>query len=341
MSGRAGSALRGFAAHATSADLQGALAEAGVYDGSASPAISVDGTTGTAQTVRFGTGYGLGLNFGGPPTTLGGQLTLDALPAYGSNVIPGIATQSFLSASSSSVGSTVQATLAGANVAVHIVAAVSGFPTASGGGGTLIVDLAAVQNFLNANSLPPAQVEEWFLSTTGHTVPAGLAGTLPTGSTITSEPAVASALLNNPLSDVPQQALAGIAIAALALASTGFCVSIAAGVRQRRGENALLAALGLTQRAAATQLCLEKLMLSLPSAAAGLFLGALIAKLLVPAITLSATATTPQPPVLIVYGWAPTLAATVFLAVLPVLAAALIMVRRPDAAASLRTAEAA
>jgi len=341
MSGLAGSALSGFAARASSADLEGALAEAGVLDGSAAPAIKASSTTGTSRTVQFTTGYGLGINFGGPPSTLSGQLVLTALSGNLHNIIPGIATQSFLSASSTSVGSTVQATLAGANVAVDIVGAVSGFPTANGGGGTVIVDLAAVQNFLNAGSLPPAQVEEWFLGTAGHTVPAGLAGTLPSGSTITSEPAVASALLNNPLSDVPQQALAGIAIAALALASTGFCVSIAAGVRQRRGENALLAALGLTQRAAATQLCLEKLMLSLPSAAAGLILGAVISKLLVPAITLSATATTPQPPVLIVFGWAPTLSATLFLAVLPVIAAALIMVRRPDAASSLRTAEAA
>ena len=82
-------------------------------------------------------------------------------------------------------------------------------------------------------------------------------------------------------------------------------------------------------------------MLSLPSAAAGLVLGAVLAELLVPAITLSATATTPQPPVLIEFGWVPTLGAAVFLAVLPVLAAALVMVRRPDAAASLRAAEAA
>jgi FtsX-like permease family len=342
VSGLAGSVLGDFAASASSPDEAATIQQNDMYTPSPGvPAITANATAGTARTVTFKTGYGLAQNFEGPPTTLSGQLTFNALPVTAGQVIPGIATQSFLSASNSSVGSTVQATLAGASVAVHIVAAVSAFPTVSGSGGTLIVDLAGVQNFLNANSLPPAQVEEWFLSTAGHTVPPGLAGALPAGSTITSEPALASALLNNPLSDVPQQALAGIAIAALALASTGFCVSIAAGVRQRRGENALLAALGLTPRAAAAQLCLEKFMLSLPSAAAGLILGALISKLLVPAITLSATATTPQPPVLIVFGWIPTLAATVFLAVLPVLAAGLVMVRRPDAASNLRTAEAA
>jgi ABC-type antimicrobial peptide transport system permease subunit len=94
-------------------------------------------------------------------------------------------------------------------------------------------------------------------------------------------------------------------------------------------------------RAAAGQLCLEKFMLSLPSAAAGLALGAFLAELLVPAITLSPAATTPQPPVLIEFGWAATLGAALLLAVLPVLAAALVMIRRPDPAASLRAAEAA
>ena len=49
----------------------------------------------------------------------------------------------------------------------------------------------------------------------------------------------------------------------------------------------------------------------------------------------------PVPPVLIQFGWALTLPLTVAVAVLPVLAAALTIARRPDAAAELRTAEAA
>jgi hypothetical protein len=46
----------------------------------------------------------------------------------------------------------------------------------------------------------------------------------------------------------------------------------------------------------------------------------------------------PVPPVLIQFGWAQTLALAV--AVAPVLAVALTIVRRPDAAAALRAAEA-
>jgi ABC-type antimicrobial peptide transport system permease subunit len=131
-----------------------------------------------------------------------------------------------------------------------------------------------------------------------------------------------------------------VALAAVVLAITGFCVSIAAGVRQRRAENALLAALGVPPGAAARQLCLENLLLSVPSALAGLALGAILAELLVPAITLTTSATTPVPPVLIEFSWPLTAALAAAVVIVPVLAAALAMARRPDPAAALRTAEA-
>ena len=73
--------------------------------------------------------------------------------------------------------------------------------------------------------------------------------------------------------------------AAAPFAITGFRVSIAANVRQRRTENALLAALGVAQRSAAAQLFPEKLLLSVPSAALGLLLGTVVARLLAPADT--------------------------------------------------------
>jgi hypothetical protein len=80
-------------------------------------------------------------------------------------------------------------------------------------------------------------------------------------------------------------------------------------------------------------------MLSVPSALAGLALGVVLAELLVPAVTLTASATTPVPPVLIEFGWSQTLSLALAIAVLPVLAAALTIARRPDAAAGLRAAE--
>jgi ABC-type antimicrobial peptide transport system permease subunit len=343
-----GTAMLGWSALASSTELAGARQTNGTAGPAAAPDVfSARGPAGPGShgplTVTFATGYGLASSgiSGAPPFPIASQLTL-TIPAR-TAALPGLATRRFLAATNSSVGSTVQTSINGASVSVKIVAALATFPTVTGGGGGLIVDLGTLQHLLTVSSLAPAQATQWWLATSAGVagLPAGLTASLPPGSAVTSAGGVASELLGNPLSTVPQQALLAIAIAAALLAITGFCVSIAAGVRQRRAENALLAALGVPPRAAATQLCLEKLMLSLPSALAGLVLGVVLTELLVPAITLTSAATTPVPPVRIQFSWAQTLPLALAVAVLPVLAAGLTIVRRPDAAAALRAAEAA
>ena len=336
-----GSALRSWPAIASSAELAGVRQLQGTAGPSALPAVSSARAAGSALAVTFSPGYGLAASgyTGIPPSSVSGQLTLTP---QARTVLPGLATQGFLSSSNTSVGSIVQTSINGATVSVKIVAAVQNFPTVTGGGGGLIVDLGALQAFLGRGSLPPAPVTQWWLATARSSgIPPGLTGRLPPGSAVISRSRIESGLLTDPLSAVPQQGLLAVAIAAAVLAITGFCVSIAAGVRQRRAENALLAALGVAPRAAAGQLCLEKLMLSVPSALAGLVLGVVLAELLVPAITLTAAATTPVPPVLIQLGWSQILALALAVAVLPVLAAALTIARRPDPAAELRAAESA
>jgi hypothetical protein len=337
-----GMALRGWPAVASSAELADVRQFPGTAGPAGPPAVSSSGVAGTGLAVTFGPGYGLAS--GGTPGTVPGQLTLaPQAPA----VLPGLATQRFLTASNANVGSTVQTFINGTPVSVKIVAAVSSFPTVSGRGGGLIVDLGSVQALLARGGLEPAPVTQWWLATPGPTAsapgpaPPGLSRLVPPGSAVTSASGTTAALLADPLSTLPQQGLLAVTIAAAVLAITGFCVSIATGVRQRRAENALLAALGVAPRAAAGQLCLEKLMLSGPAALAGLVLGVVLAELLVPAITLTAAATRPVPPVLIQFGWSQTLLLALAVAVLPVLAAALTLARRPDAAAELRAAEAA
>jgi FtsX-like permease family len=337
----AGAALRGWTTTATSPELAGVRQTLGTAGPSGVPAVSATGEAGRgALAVTFSPGYGLAASgFGGvPPSSIDAQLQMTSTPPV--TAIPGLVTQRYLAATNASVGSTVQTNVNGAVISVKIVAAVTTFPTVSAGGGALIVDLGRLQDVLTGRALEPAQVTQWWLATSSG-VPPGLAAILPPGSSVTSAAGVTSGLLGNPLSTVPQQALLAVAVAAAALAITGFCVSIAAGVQLRRAENALLAALGVAPRAAAGQLCLEKLMLSLPSALAGLVLGVVLAELLVPAITLTSSATAPVPPVLIQFGWAQTLPLALAVAVLPVLAAALTIARRPDAAAELRASESA
>ncbi len=213
--------------------------------------------------------------------------------APGPAAVPAIATQAFDSANNTGVGSIVPTTISGITVPAKIVAVASAFPTITGAG--LVMDLPALEAFLVSHGAAPVAVTQWWLATADGQVPASLTRALPPGATITSSAALAAATLADPLSAAPQQALLAMAVAAALLAIFGFWVSIAANVRQRRAENALLAALGVDQRSAAAQLFLEKLLLSVPAAALGLLLGTVVARLLVPAVTLSPTAQAPVP----------------------------------------------
>ena len=327
----AGSALHPWTAAGTSQDLANPLAH-----GSAPVVTAWQAAPAGARTVTFGPGDGYLIQQAGqPPLPVAGELTLTAAAAAKAAVLPAIATQGLLDSSRAGVGSVLFVAVGPVNVPVKIVAAVSDFPT-MGAGPALVVDLQALQELLAARSAAPLPVTSWWLRTTGGPPPG-----LPAGATMTERARVAAALLNNPLSAAPQQGVLAIAVAAALLAALGFSVSVAASMRERRTQSALLAALGVSRSAQAGQLCLEELLLSVPAAAVGLLLGAGIARLLIPAITLTASATAPIPATLIALplSWAVGLAVAV--TAVPVLAAAATVLRRPDPAAQLRAAEAA
>jgi ABC-type antimicrobial peptide transport system permease subunit len=255
--------------------------------------------------------------------------------------IPAIATRAFMNANSQQIGSVVPESVEGATVPLRIVAEVASFPTVTAPGGALITNLGSLQAYLARQSLPPLPVTQWWLTTAGGQVPPALTASVPAGTGITTAAGLTTANTGDPLSAAPQLALLAMAAAASLLAIMGFWVSIAADVRERRAGMALLAALGVTRRGAAVSLCLEKLLLSLPSAALGVVLGTLVARLLVPAVTLSPTARQPTPPALTLYDLPQAIALALVVAIVPVVIAALAATRRPDPAADLRAAEAA
>jgi hypothetical protein len=336
-----GRALSGWAAGAYAPELAALQARPGQLAGPSSPPQRLSWKrAGRQQRLSFTPGYGQALpaNLGQPLLPIFGQVTLTP-DRPSAAAIPAIATQSFLAASNTGVGATVDDSVNGLTVAVHVVAAVRSFPTV-GSGGALILDLSAVQQALLSRGLPPAPATSWWLATPGGTPP-GVGALLPAGSSVTSRGQLAAGLLGSPLSAAPQQAVLAVAIAAALLAIAGFFVSIAANVAQRRQESALLAALGVTQRSQAGQLCTQELMLSLPAALAGLLLGGVLTVLLVPAVTLTPAATTPVPPALTTFAWTQALGLAALVVLLPVLVAAATAARTADPAATLRTAESA
>jgi ABC-type antimicrobial peptide transport system permease subunit len=335
-----GISLDGWAGAASSPELVSILAQ-GPAPGTPGQPGSISSRT-SAQSAIFtfnpGNGYTTASQSKAPEPVAAQLVMLP--PAASMPAIPAIATESFITASNTSIGSVIPTTLDGVRVPLKIAAVVTSFPTVTATGGALITDLAAVQEYLTRQTLPPLPVTEFWLATSGHRVPASLAASLPAGSAITGEAALTASTTGDPLSAAPQVALLAMAAAAMLLAITGFWVSIAANVRQRRAETALLAALGVTPRAAALQLFLEKLMLSLPSAALGGVLGIVVARLFVPAVTLTASATQPVPPAVTFYDLPQVIPLALLVAILPAAAAALAVLRRPDPAAELRAAEA-
>jgi hypothetical protein len=346
-----GPSLTGWQASATSPGLQDVQASNQTLGQSALPANRAWQAKGDTATFTFSSGFGQASSpppansgpfshFSPAPEPVGGQVILNAPAPNALTPLPAIATSAFADANNVGTGSVVLATLDGPQIPLSIVAVVKSFPTVTANTGALIVDLSAAQQRVVSQGTPPFGVTEWWLATADRQIPPGLSGALPPGSAVTGAAEATAELIGDPLSAEPQQALLALAAAAALLAITGFWVSIAADVRQRRAENALLAALGVSQRSAALQLCLEKLLLSVPSAVFGVVLGTVVARLLVPAVTLTAAATQPVPPPVTLFDLPQTLPLAAAVAILPALATALIMIRHPDPAAELRAAEA-
>ena len=251
----------------------------------------------------------------GPPGTVPGIVAMTyAVPAA---VIPAAVTRNFAGATETHLGQTFPVSFQGTTVSLRVVGVVSAFPTLTGPSGGVIVDQGLLQQALDATGSGPATVTEWWLSDSG---PAKLPR-LPEGTVVTSRAAVASALLADPLAAAPQLAMLAIAAAAVILAAGGFLVA-AATARERAHDMALLAALGATRRQLTRLLCLEQALVAIPAAAAGLLLGGLLARLVIPAVTITATGRHPQPPALIQVPVAVPAAVAVIMAVVPVFIAA-------------------
>jgi len=308
----------------------------GLADGSVSPAVHSWAAAGHAAELRFSPGYGPALTlrqlalFGF--TSLPGQVQITIPPPKLG--VPVIATTGYLRANGG--GGSVPVSIGGTNVAGTVVSTVSEFPSVPGGQ-AVVADQATLQDALISAGGAPLAATSWWLSTASGKPPAGL----PAGSTVVAAATVSASLRRDPVSAAPIQAVLAVAAAAALLAALGFCVSVAASSRARRSQRALLAALGVPAADQARLFCLEELMISGPAALAGLILGVGLAHLLIPAVTLTATAGIPVPPVLVSIPVPWVALIVVAMPAIPVLAAVVATLRQLDPAAELRVAEAA
>jgi hypothetical protein len=285
---------------------------------------------GTSLSVEFAPGSGIfPAQFGSPATALPGSVMISARGPAGP--LPAAVTAAFVAATGQGRGSTFPVSLSDVSVPVTVVAVIPAFPTIGGPGGGVVVDQSWLQDALADAGAPPMPVSEWWLRTDG---PAPTAR-LPGGAVLADRAAMATSLLASPLSAAPQLCLLAIAAAAVILAAAGFAMA-AATAGERARDLALLATLGATRRQLTRLLCLEQAALGLPAAAAGLALGALLARLIVPAVTLTATGAHPQPPVLVQIPLAAPIAVALVTAAIPVAIAAAGPARRAGLAARTR-----
>ena len=308
----------------------------GLTYGSTKTEIGFQTEAGGIERITFSPGYGPLLPNPPPgtsPTPPPGQADIELNIPPARQAVPVITTTGYAATNGLHHGSVFAVTIEGQQVSCQLVATVAAFP----GGGALVADQATVQDALVnlgiGGSLP---VTEWWLATVTGAAPSGV----PAGWTVTDAAVVASRLESDPLSAAPVHAAAAVALAVALLAALGFCVSVVASARERRSQHALLGALGVPAAAQARLFCLEEALISIPAAGVGLAIGVVLARVMVPALTVTATGAAPVPSVLIALPLGLVLPLAGLLAIVPVVAAAVTALRQPDPAAELRAAEA-
>ena len=289
-------------------------------------------------SLGFASGYGLA-----PADSAAGsaaaQVTLTVAPTAPTE-LPVLATGSFLSSSGLTIGSLTQVTADGLTIPARIVGSVAAFPTISGiDSGGLVADDNALQYRLLDQGMPPLTATSYWLNTAGGAVPAGLpAG----GVTVTTRAATERALADDPLTQLIQQSLIALGVTAGILAIAALWAAVAAARRERADQEAVLIALGISGRRQALVHAAEILAVAGPAAVAGLAIGILLARLMLPYLALASTGTIPVPSVVIVISWLPSLALAAAMVAGPALAAAAAVVAtRADAAARLRSLDVA
>ncbi|MFB7111202.1 FtsX-like permease family protein [Streptomyces sp. NPDC056291] len=307
----------------------------------AAPAV----TSTSPLTITYGTGY---VPRDQPWAT--GTLTLRLQAAQPAQPeITALATDRFLASTGAHAGQRLDVTFGGQNVPVRIVSAVRELPTTAGAdqagatahdGGGVLMDLRSVNRLLQARHGESVVPTEWWLRTD-----AGQAASV--AAALRAQPDIAPAqvivreeiaaqLRDDPFGAGPAAAFTAAAMVAAALAAVGFAVSAAGALRERDAEFAVLRALGAPRRQLARTLAAEQSVLLALALAVGVALGTVLTRAVIPLIVLTGQATKPMPAVLVELPVARVAVLLAAVAAAPLVVTAVLTLRRPDPALSLR-----
>jgi hypothetical protein len=201
---------------------------------------------------------------------------------------------------------------------LRIVGNVGMFPPLDPGAPSVVVDGATVEWLRFATSGQVTAPDEWWLS-----VPdadsAAVVATLqapPFTAEVVARTGLAAALSGDPIPLGVIGALGLGALAALVIAAIGFVVSATISTSERIAEFALLRAIGISPRQLTAWLALEHAFLLAFGVVAGVGLGLLLAWLVLPFSTLTASGAAAVPTPAVVVPWE---------AVVPLVAAGLVL----------------
>lgn len=245
-----------------------------------------------------------------------GQARMAAMTFTDPGVVPVVATDTVLAALGTKVGDVVQLDLDGASVRVSIAREVPYLPGMPRGAG-LLVDRDLLTRAALQSAWSDPLLDEWWLQ-----VPDDSAATVVDQvvtdelGVATSRVAVQTTAIEGPLRVGVQAALWIVTLAALALAVAGFAMSATVSVRTRRLELARLQALGASRPSLVRSVMVEHVILGTLGLVAGLALGALLARVVAPLVTVSATGGRPVPQVVVHWPWPTQLALATLLVLL-------------------------
>ncbi len=251
-----------------------------------------------------------------------------ATSSTGDGVVAAIAGDRLLAATGAKVGDTIAVSSSAQPLTVRIVGRVNSFAPLDPTSAFLIVDAATLDQTAFAATGYPVATGQWWLSL--DPASGGVVDVLKTkpysAAAVISRDQIARSLAGDPIWLGVVGVLVLGALASIVFAAIGFIVSATVTTDERLGELALLRALGLSQRQLATWLTMEQVFLVVVGLVGGSALGLLLAWLVLPYSTLSASGAAVVPPPVIVVPWQTIV--PVYLAVLVVLVGAVLVLAR-------------
>ena len=227
-------------------------------------------------------------------------------PNPSARAVAAVVTDRFRERTGTGVGEAVPLAAAGQGPALAVTGVVHGFPTLPAEASGAIVDLPT---FVAANYLSDGTVigpTEWWIETTdgrSSAVARRLQAPPYTSNEVVDRVARAHALTTDPVAlGISGALLLGFAAAAV-FAVVGFAVSAAVSAAERTTEFAVLRSIGVSARQLSGTLALEGGLVVALALSAGTALGAGLAWLVLPFVSLTGEGGRPFPDVLVVFPW--------------------------------------